>query len=471
MSRWRGWAAIGSTVFLLGALAAGIPPIVAAAKDAEWPAVRALIDAGADVNATYGDGTSALHWASYWDDAETARLLLDAGADPNTVTDLGVTPLWPAAENGSAAMARLLLEAGADPGAALLSGETLVMTAARTGNADVARQLLAAGADPNGSATRGQTALMWAGGQGHAEVVGVLLEYGADVHARTEVRTQYMKTDKGQESHPAYQTWVEQGGNTPLIFAARSGDLPSAELLVDAGSDVNGLAAFGTSPTIMAVHGGNADLVELLLARGADPNSAAAGHTALHVAVLRGDDDSVRTLLVYGADPNAQVERATPTRRQSLDYHFHETFVGATPLWLAARFAEPEAMRALLDHGADPRFVHSVSYPTGNRERHQIEDEGNVSVLMAALGMGNRRITRSTGPDRRGAAEGSIPVYQLPPDARETLALEAVRIAVEAGAELDIANAYGQTALDTAMELEFDSIVAYLVESGAEVPF
>lgn len=471
MSRWRGWAVIGSTVCLLGALAVDIPPIVAAAKDAEWPAVRALVDAGADVNATYGDGTSALHWASYWDDAETARLLLDAGADPNTVTDLGVTPLWPAAENGSAAMTRLLLEAGADPGAALLSGETLVMTAARTGNPDVARQLLAAGADPNGSATRGQTALMWAGGQGHAEVVEVLLEYGADVHARTQVRTQYMKTDKGQESHPAYQTWVEQGGNSPLIFAARSGDLRSAELLVDAGSDVDGLAAFGTSPTIMAVHGGNANLVELLLARGADPNSAAAGHTALHVAVLRGDDDSVRALLAYGADPNAQVERATPTRRQSLDYHFHETFVGATPLWLAARFTEPEAMRALLDHGADPHFMHSVSYPTGNRERHQIEDEGDISVLMAALGMGNRRITRSTGPDRRGAAEGSIPVYQLPPVAREALALEAVRIAVEAGAQLDVANAYGQTALGTAMELEFDSVVAYLVESGAEVPF
>ena len=471
MSRWRGWTAFASTVFLLGAVAVDIPPIVAAAKDAEWPAVRALVEAGADVNATYGDGTSALHWASHWDDAGTARLLLDAGADPNTVTDLGVTPLWPAAENGSAAMTRLLLEYGADPGAALLSGETLVMTAARTGNADVARQLLAAGADPNGSATRGQTALMWAGGQGHAGVVEVLLEYGADVHARTEVRTQYMKTDKGQESHPAYQTWVEQGGNTPLIFAARSGDLRSVELLVDAGSDMNGLSAFGISPTIMAVHGGNAGLVELLLARGADPNSAAAGHTALHVAVLRGDDEAVRTLLAHGADPNARVDRATPTRRQSLDYHFHETFVGATPLWLAARFTEPEAMRALLDHGADPLFLHGVSYFTGNRERHQIEDEGNVSVLMAALGMGNIRITRSTGPDRRGAAEGSIPVYQLPPDEREALALEAARIAVEAGVELDVVNAYGQTALGMAMELEFDSVVAYLVESGAEISF
>ncbi len=471
MAGRQGWIVLGPILFfLVGAAPPDLPPLIAAAKEADWPEVRALLAGGADPNARYGDGTSALHWASYWDHLEAARILIDAGADPSAETDLGVTPLWPAAENGSASMTALLLEAGADPGSRLLSGETLVMTAARSGDPEVVRRLIEGGADPNGRATRGQTALMWAASQGHAEVVELLLEHGADVHARTELRAQYMKTDKGQESHPDYQVWVNQGANTPLMFAVRSGHLRAAELLVGAGSDVNAVSAFGITPTIMAVHGGNSELVELLLDRGGDPNSMEAGHTALHVAVLRGDVDAVSVLLARGADPNATVQRPSPTRRQSLDYHFHETFVGATPIWLAARMTQPEAMRILLRYGANPLFVHDVSYPTGNRERHQVETEGDVSVLMAAVGMGNRRLRNGYGPDRRGDPS-SLPVYQLPRDRREALALEAVQVAVEAGADLDVTDASGRTALDAARELEYDSVVRYLVAAESELPF
>lgn len=470
MAHWRGWIVLWLTVPLLGAGRADLPPLIAAAKEMNWAEVRALVAEGTDANTVYGDGTSALHWASYWDNLEIARVLVDAGANPSAKTDLGVTPLWPASQNGSALMTALLLEAGADPRATLLSGETLVMTAARSGSAEVVRQLLEGGADPNGSATRGQTALMWAAGQGHSSVVEVLLEYGADVHARTNLRTQFMKTDKAQESHPGYQVWVNEGGNTPLMFAARAGGLRAAELLVAAGSDVNAVAASGITPTIMAVHGGNSELVGLLLEQGADPNSAEAGHSALHVAVLRGSAESVRALLGRGADPNLTLKRATATRRQSLDYHFHETFVGATPIWLAARMMQPEAMRVLLQYGADPLFVHEVRYFTGNRERHQIEHEGTVSVLMAAVGMGNRRLRNGYGPDRRGDPS-SVPVHQLAPSELQAIRLEAVQVAVQAGAELGVRDAAGRTALDWARELGYDSVVAYLVDSGAEIPF
>ena len=112
----RAAALLGFGLVLLGVASPDGPPIVEAAKEANWPEVRALLEDGADPNLRYGDGTSALHWASYWDELEAARILIDAGADPNAVTDLGVTPLWPAAENGSGSMTALLLEAGADPG-------------------------------------------------------------------------------------------------------------------------------------------------------------------------------------------------------------------------------------------------------------------------------------------------------------------------------------------------------------------
>ena len=100
------------------------------------------------------------------------------------------------------------------------------------------------------------------------------------------------------------------------MFAARSGDLRSAQLLVAGGSNVNEVSAFGTSPAIMAIHGGNAELLDFLLSSGADTESVVSGHTALHAAVLRGDREAVRVLLDHGANTEALLERPTPVRRQ-----------------------------------------------------------------------------------------------------------------------------------------------------------
>ena len=93
-----------------------------AAKKSDKTEVRALLQQHLDVNATAVDGDTALHWAAYWDDLDTARLLLDSGANANTTNRYGVTPLSLAATNGSAAMIDLLLKAKADPNAALPGG-------------------------------------------------------------------------------------------------------------------------------------------------------------------------------------------------------------------------------------------------------------------------------------------------------------------------------------------------------------
>ena len=335
------------------------PPLVEVAKKGDMEALRALVveEGVEDVNAAEGDGTTALHWVSHWDDVDAAELLIRAGADVNTANYLGVTPLWPASLHGSTAVVRRLLEAGANPNAALLSGETLVMTAARSGNPDIVKQLLAQGADPNGSAERGQTALMWAAAQQHADVVEVLLAYGADVHARSDVWTQLWQSVGGAEVHPDYTMWIQHGGNTPLLFAARVGDLASATVLVAAGADVNDAAAYGISATVLAAHSGNVELIEFLLESGADPNAAAAGYSALHAAILHRNERAVAALLANGADPNTPLLAATPVRPASdSDLNFHPAWIGATPFWLAARFTQPNVMRLLAEYGADALF-------------------------------------------------------------------------------------------------------------------
>src|SRR5580765_2091137 len=84
-----------------------------AAKTSNKAAIRALIEKHADVNAPQIDGTTALHWAVYQDDVETAALLIRAGANVKAANRYGITPLTLACTNGNAALVKLLLKAGA----------------------------------------------------------------------------------------------------------------------------------------------------------------------------------------------------------------------------------------------------------------------------------------------------------------------------------------------------------------------
>lgn len=340
--------------------AADRPAIIIAVRNGDHAALEKLIQKKSDVNATEGDGSTALLWASYQDDAQAASALLRAGANVNAANDLGATPLWAACQNGSAEMAGLLLAAGANPNARLSLGETALMVAARGGFADLVEQLLAKGADPNAYAARDQTALMWAVAQKHPEVVEVLLAHGADLRAKSAVWSEVMAVPP--HGYLPYNRAIPHGGETALMFAARVGDLASAKLLIAAGAGVNDRDAWGVSATVLAAHSGFDDLVDFLLTHGADPNHADAGFSALHIAIMRRDEKLAADLLDHGADANAPLKTWTPTRRSSHDLFFHPALIGATPFWLAARFDEPSMMRLLLKHGADPLFVQHGDY-------------------------------------------------------------------------------------------------------------
>ena len=467
---------IGTAVLAVFGFAAvaSAQPVAEAARTADWAAVRALVEQGADVTAPQGDGTTALHWAGYWDEGDMAALLLDAGADANAMTDLGVTPLWTACENGSAQMTRILLEVGADPNAALLSGETLLMTATHSGSAAVIEQLLAAGADVNTAEQgRGQTALMWAVAQRHPDVVEALLAHQPDVHVRSDARTEVVKTSP-EPWNPDYIIDLLQGGYTPLLFAARVGDLDSARLLVAAGADVNDTAPYGTSATVVAAHSGHGELAAFLLEQGADPNAAGAGYTALHAAILHKDDHLVAALLVRGADPNVPVVRSTPVRRDSVDYYLHPSYVGATPFWLAARFSAPAIMRLLAEHGADPLVAHRPVYWDGqlaeSDDRAEVR-EGDTTAVMAAAGLGGRAPLFAVDRLNRIAESAPVRSTRREPDPveREAVTLEAVRVAAELGVDVNTANAVGETALHAVAARGYDTVIAYLVEQGARL--
>jgi uncharacterized protein len=438
------------------------PPLIDAAKNGDRSALRALLQKKADVNATGADGSTALHWAAYRDDPEFVDALIRAGAKINCANDLGVTPLWLASENGSSVMVRKLLQAGANANVALLSGETPLMVGARAGYPEVVELLLAGGADPNARGSRGQTALMWAVAQKHPQVVKALLAkhagmYQADIQLRSEVWSEVMAVPP--HGYLPYNKAIPHGGETALMFAARVGDIDSAKLLVAAGANVNDMDAWGVSATVLAAHSGFRELVEFLLDKGADPNAAGAGFTALHEAIMRRDETMAAALLDRGADPNAPLKTWTPTRRSSEDWHFEPSLVGATPFWLAARYLEPGVMRLLVEHGADPLFVFHVTWiasqGTGQQERTAVS-----TALLAATGIG--------GDNGNRDSSGSAAWVPPPRSQREALTLEAVRLAVELGIDVNAKSNDGRTALDGARSLKYDSVVQFLMEKGAK---
>ena len=426
-----------------------------AVRDADHPAVRALLQQPVDVDAAQPDGATALHWAAYLDDLETAHLLIEAGAAVDAANELGATPLYLACENGNAALVRKLLAAGASPHAALPSGETALMTAARTGSAGAAAALLARGADVHArEATEEQTALMWAVSQRHAAVVEILIDAGADVHARSRVRPVVVAHSPRTRAAGAVAV-VDEGGFTPLLFAARTGDLASARLLLAAGADPNETAPAGTSALVVAAHSGHGALAAALLDAGADASASRAGYAPLHAAVLRGDAELVRALLAHGADPDVRLVRGTRYARQGKLFSLDTTWTGATPFFLAAKFGEGRIMRRLAESGADP---------------HAGLD-GGVTPLMAAAGMLTGGFGRA-GKDRRGremdSAEMEVALTQ-DPDLRSVMGsgLEAVQVAVELGADVNAASATGDTALHLAAFHGFETVVRFLVSRGA----
>ena len=417
-------AVIAALAFVAApALASDDARVAAAAERQDWASVRALIADGEDVAATQPDGATALHWGAHWNDLEIVDHLLDAGADVDAMNDLGVPPLWIALDNGDAEMALRLIDAGADVNARLPTGETVLMTAARNGLRTVVSRMLLRGADARlAEHEAAQTALMWAAAGGHTDVVSLLAESGSDIRGRTT------------------------RGFTALMFAARAGSVDTVRLLLDAGADLEGRALDGSTPLLVAsrssdalagidwriipFESGHEETARFLIERGADVTATdRLGRTALHAAVETRRIPLAQALIAVGADVNARF--VTPPAPLRGDYISRNSHKGATPFWLAARAANLEMMRTLLDAGADPHLPNAY----------------DVTPLMIASGLGESDARR-------------------PPDHR---VVDTVALLIELGSDIAAVNLSGQTALHGAASMWEDPVIQLLVDHGADV--
>ena len=408
----------------------------------------------ADVNAAEADGSTPLLWAANLNDEDLAARLLKAGADPKVRNRLGSTPLAEAAFNSNTGLVKALLDAGADPNAAGPDGQTPLMIIARTANVAAAKLLLDKGANPNlKEAQKGQPPLMWAAASSQAAMVRQLLAAGAvpDAKSATDLMTPLVSGEPRAQPRPP-------GGMTAMLFATREGCLECVRALVEKGAKVDLPDPEGVTPLISSLFNAHFDVAKYLLEKGANINRWDWwGRSPLYLAVDYNtlphggrpdqpsiDDtlpiDIIRILLEKGANPNLQLKLAIPYRATGNDRGLDGMLgPGTTPLLRAAKAQDAAAIKLLLEHGA------LIDLPN---------NQGMVPIL-AAAGIGSQE------RDSRGNYRAL--------DIQEH-AIESLELLLQHGAQVNApVGRQQQVPLQGAAQWGWTKVIAFLIEKGADI--
>ncbi len=271
-----------------------------AARHGSTEAIRLLLQEGAAINqVNAADGASALAVAIQSGHSNMVRVLLELKADASQPAADGRTPLLLAVPQGSAEVVRLLLGACSDKAKAAdhatpQSGVTALHKAAFLGHDETVRHLLKAGARPEVTDAEGVTPLLLACRNGHASVARALLKAGS----------------------AAVGVCTNQGGATPLHFAAKLGSTECCQMLIASKANVNAPATNDVTPLHLAAQAGRLKAAKLLLEANANVDAVDKdGAPPLFYADVQGHMETCKLLGNYGASrdplgPQSQ-ERAT----------------------------------------------------------------------------------------------------------------------------------------------------------------
>jgi ankyrin repeat protein len=198
--------------------AQSVTPLMVAVQRGQAQAVAALLKAKPNVNARSREGTTALILASGWCGKDIVDALLAAGASVDARDDAGRSALMLAAARGQPEVVARLIEAGADTRARNKWGQTPLLVAADTGSPAKVDLLLAKNADPNDADYEGRSAAARAAARP-----------ADDAHA--------LDILKSLVRAGAMLDRADRDGVTPLMIAAKEGDLPRVILLLNSGAN------------------------------------------------------------------------------------------------------------------------------------------------------------------------------------------------------------------------------------------
>lgn len=481
----------------------GYTPLHLAARSGSAEIAGILLDAGADPKAYTATGVTPLHFAADADAPAVVEALVARGADVDARDGFSErTPLMFAAVRGADAAAKALLDAGADPSLETATKDYEAVSAnLRADQRQRARLKAAAEPEPEeeeeeqAAAARAQQAR-----QAQAQQAAQAQQGQQAAQARQgQPPAAQGQTPPDAPAPPATppvralsstQQIGKQGGFTALHYAAREGHRSTARLLVDGGTDLDHPTVGDQSPPMLvAVINGHYDLARDLLELGADPNltsddGAGPLFATLNIewslrtwypqpAAFRQQETSylelMRMLLEAGADPNQRTTThiwyaAYNAGRMGVD------FTGATPFWRAAYAVDVEAMKLLVEYGADPHIAtlklpgrRSFAFPGAQPEQEERTDPSGlpqvptggpaVHPLHAAAGVG-------FGTSRVAQQHRSVPDGWLP----------AVRYLIEElGVDPNLRDHDGFTAIHHAAARGDNATILYLYSQGTDV--
>ncbi len=497
----------------------GYTPLHLAAAGGQAVMVEALLRAGAGpAQRTTSGGAVALHLAAGAGSVATVDALLKHGADVDArEARWGQTPLMFATSRGRLDAARTLIAAGADLSVTTDAEDLPALAAERRVGAKVRDQVLASfrGDEPSGTSWRPTPAEVQiavraandpppgAGDDAPATLDDFGFPIDQDLGALGAVPDQDLgEQDEGSEApvdpaegQPAddYSTSFPNlvgthGGLTALLHAIREGHAETALALIEAGADLDQPSAGDhTTPLLMATVNGHFDLAMTLLELGADPDiGSVAGATPLFAAInthwapkarypqqrayLQQETtylELMSVLLAAGADPDARLSK----HLWYMEYTFSHLGVdtrGATPFWRAAHALDVEAMRLLVEHGADPHIPTRKppkrrygSEETGEKDVEEDPsglppiDVGEPATWPIHAASGHGYGTGFAGNSHRHVPDGWIPAIRYLVD--------------ELGADVNARDHEGHSPVHNAAARGDNAMIRFLVQRGADV--
>jgi ankyrin repeat protein len=300
--------------------------------------VKEFISGGTDLTFM---STNALHIAVSHGDIFTTVVLIRSGVDVNAPDDKGATPLHHVSVNYDR------MELFKEPLAKNINNIYF-----NYNTEDCARELLANGADINRKDNYGLSPLHWACLEGENSIIRLFIEHGVDVNASS--------TDEKM---------------TPLHICYTSGNLESADILLENGADLGAINAWGRTPLSTGMNHvhttgfDNLSLLNKLVKLGANIDSPDKNSfTLLHKACTKGNSEVVNYLLSNGANVETKTSQGSTPIFYACD-ELHEEIVatllerkcevnvqnidGNTPLYFAALKGNERIMTLLLKAGGD----------------------------------------------------------------------------------------------------------------------
>ncbi|HJM68965.1 MAG TPA: ankyrin repeat domain-containing protein [Candidatus Babeliales bacterium] len=312
-----------------------------------------------------------LIWASQNGLTRGVKQLIHEGVDLNTPdTQYNNTPLIWASLQGYIDIANVLVEAKADLDAQNDLGETALISAVKRGHLDIVNVLIKAKADLNAQNDLGETALIKARKMSKGDIAEVLTEAGANVGVQDvegytasswcDALSDSSTEDSSSESDEVSETGVvDNVGWTPLMRAARDGDIEEVQRLLDISKiyidyqDDTGLTAL-----MLAASAGHKDVVQALLDAGADFDLESIGRSkALSLALGYGHKEAAQLLM--GAKIKANKEKTSAEIETLLSKGGDVNFLGSrgfTALMKAAIMGNVDLVQRLLAASANPNI-------------------------------------------------------------------------------------------------------------------